>query len=115
MNALLGGNRAEVWYQIRYATNGGTDVNVKKGIANRRIGESNAFRLYETETPTEKEARSAYIMFQKHRKHIETYEHTFSSQFSEKNIENNIKNQLSTAYKFLIEHYTPSKYDNSMG
>lgn len=34
--------------------------------------------------PTEKEARSAYIMFQKHRKHIETYEHTFSSQFSEK-------------------------------
>ena len=56
----------------------------KKGIANRRIGESNAFRLYETETPTEKEARSAYTMFQKHRKHIETYEHTFSSQFSEK-------------------------------
>ena len=34
--------------------------------------------------PTEKEARSAYTMFQKHRKHIETYEHTFSSQFSEK-------------------------------
>ena len=94
MNALLGGNRAEVWYQIRYATNGGTDVNVKKGIANRRIGESNAFRLYETEIPTEKEARSAYIMFQKHRKHIETYEHTFSSQFSEKNIENNIKKSI---------------------
>ena len=107
LNALLSGNRAEVWYQIRYATNGGTDANVKKGIAKRRIGESNAFRLYETEIPTEKEARSAYTMFQKHRKHIETYEHTFSSQFSEKNIENNIKNQLSTAYKFLIEHYAP--------
>ena len=107
LNALLSGNRAEVWYQIRYATNGGTDANVKKGIAKRRIGESNAFRLYETEIPTEKEARSAYTMFQKHRKHIETYEHTFSSQFSEKNIENNIKNQLSTAYKFLIEYYAP--------
>lgn len=46
-------------------------------------------------------------MFQKHRKHIETYEHTFSSQFSEKNLENNIKNKLSPAYKFLIEHYAP--------
>ena len=107
LNALLSGNRAEVWYQIRYATNGGTDDNVKKGIAKRRIGESNVFRLYETEIPTEKEARSAYTMFQKHKKHIETYEHTFSSQFSEKNIENNIKNQLSPAHKFLIEHYAP--------
>jgi GH24 family phage-related lysozyme (muramidase) len=43
-SALSADNRAEAWYQIRYNSNGGTSRS--KGLANRRVAESNIFNLY---------------------------------------------------------------------
>lgn len=53
--ALREGNRAEVWYQIRYesAKNGG-------GVITRRYAESAYFGLYDSSMPTDKEAKEKW-------------------------------------------------------
>ena len=104
-NAIKNNNRAEAWYEIRYNTHGGKTANLP-GIAERRIKESNTLRLYKTDNPTEAEARSAYIMYQKHRLKIDAYETKWSRYFSnETNDPDSIKQQLSAAYDYLISHY----------
>ena len=100
--AIITNNRAEAWYEIRYNSHGGASKNLP-GIAERRIEESNMFSLYGTENPTEADFCSAYIMYQKHRSQIETYENTWSQYFS--NQPNNIQSQLSSAYKYLTDTY----------
>ena len=69
--ALLEGNRAEVWYQIRYgsAANG-------VGVINRRYAESAYFGLYEDGNITEDEAKSVYRMFALHRQEMLAYDLT---------------------------------------
>ena len=101
-NAIITNNRAEAWYEIRYNSHGGDSKNLP-GIAERRIEESNIFSLYGTENPTEADFCSAYIMYQKHRSQIETYENRWSQYFS--NQPNNIQSQLSSAYKYLTNTY----------
>src|SRR5690606_26224676 len=69
MTALSEGNRAEAWYQIRYQSNGGTNFNIKNGIATRRAYEASLFGLYESDsnTPTIDESLGIYAMFTRHR------------------------------------------------
>lgn len=58
-DAIKNGDRAEAWYQIRYASNGGSSASA--GIAKRRYYESEAFGLFDNPSaPTLEEARSAY-------------------------------------------------------
>lgn len=63
-NAILDGNRAEAWYQIRYQSNGGSSVG--QGIANRRYRESDMFGLYDNAPLGEAEARQVYRMYTAH-------------------------------------------------
>lgn len=104
--AIQSGNRAEAWYEIRYNTHGGSTSELA-GIAVRRIKESDKFKLYNAETPTESEARSAYTMFQNHKKKIFSYELKWQEYFSGDNEKDCIENKLSTAYKLLIDRYAP--------
>ncbi len=70
--ALLDGDRAEAWYQIRYVSNG----DQLPGIAKRRYQESELFGLYDNPAGISgtSEAASAYRMYSKHRAEIFTYE-----------------------------------------
>lgn len=52
--AMQNGDRFEAWYQIRYASNGGSSAS--RGIAKRRYLESEIFGLFETNTPSDSEA-----------------------------------------------------------
>ncbi|UCV05668.1 beta strand repeat-containing protein [Dechloromonas denitrificans] len=69
--ALIDGNRAEVWYQIRYGSAAGGG-----GIINRRYAESAYFGLYESGTVTENEAKNIFRMLGSHRKEILSYDQT---------------------------------------
>ena len=104
--AIENNDWAEAWYEIRYNTHGGSTFELP-GIAVRRIKESDKFKLYNAETPTEAEARSAYTMFQNHKKKIFSYELKWQEYFSGDNKKDCIENKLSTAYKLLIDRYAP--------
>jgi Ca2+-binding RTX toxin-like protein len=68
-SAIRNGNRAEAWFQIRYASN--ADLIQSK----RRYAESTLFGLYQNPASvSEDEAESAYRMFQSHRDAIFRYE-----------------------------------------
>jgi hypothetical protein len=69
--AVLSGDRAEAWYEIRYNSNGsGHD-----GIANRRYVEAEHFKLFSAEkTATKAEALDAGLMYTAHRQKILAYE-----------------------------------------
>ncbi|WP_240481673.1 putative Ig domain-containing protein [Dechloromonas denitrificans] len=69
--ALIDGNRAEVWYQIRYksAADG-------QGVINRRYAESAYFGLYESGTVSENEAKSIFRTLSLHRKEMLDYDQT---------------------------------------
>ena len=69
--ALIDGDRAEAWYQIRY----GSNPDNLPGVAKRRYYESSLFGLYaDPANPTGDEARQAYRTFTLHRDPIKTYE-----------------------------------------
>lgn len=69
--AVLSGDRAEAWYEIRYNSNGsGHD-----GIANRRYVEAEHFKLYAADrAATKAEALDAGLMYTAHRHKILAYE-----------------------------------------
>lgn len=69
--AILAGDRAEAWYEIRYNSNGrGHD-----GIANRRYVEAERFKLFALDnTASETEALDAARMFTLHRQKVLAYE-----------------------------------------
>ncbi|MCF3640518.1 M10 family metallopeptidase C-terminal domain-containing protein [Rhizobium sp. TRM95111] len=72
--AVLSGDRAEAWYEIRFNSNG----SAIPGIANRRYVEAEHFRLFRDEdTATRKEALDAGRMYADHRGHILWYEATY--------------------------------------
>lgn len=76
--ALLSGNRAEAWFQIRYgsADNG----NNGNGVVRRRYVDSQLFGLYaDPSAPTETEALQAYQMLTANRSTIMDYELRFGS------------------------------------
>jgi GH24 family phage-related lysozyme (muramidase) len=74
LKALHEGDRQEVWYKIRYTTNGGASR--CKGIANRRVSESNIFGLT-NENPSEKEIHQIELMMHRHAANIVQQESAF--------------------------------------
>jgi len=69
--ALIDGDRATAWYEIRYNSNGDQDV----GHARRRFYESSLFGLSaDLNNPTEEEVNSAYRVLTENRSKILAYE-----------------------------------------
>ncbi|MDX3977624.1 M10 family metallopeptidase C-terminal domain-containing protein [Shinella sp.] len=74
--AILDGDRAEAWYEIRYNSNGSGHA----GIANRRYVEAEQFKLFAREgTATTAEALDAGLMYTAHREKILSYESRFDA------------------------------------
>ncbi|HEV7248501.1 MAG TPA: M10 family metallopeptidase C-terminal domain-containing protein [Shinella sp.] len=74
--AILDGDRAEAWYEIRYNSNGSGHA----GIANRRYVEAEQFKLFAREgTATTTEALDAGLMYTAHREKILSYESRFDA------------------------------------
>ena len=75
LSAALGvGNRAEAWYEIRYASNRDHDH------ASRRYAEAQLFGLYEPGTVDLAQAKQIYRTLELHRPEIDAYEMRFGSQ-----------------------------------
>lgn len=71
--AVLSGDRAEAWYEIRYNSNGGASAS--DGIANRRYVEADQFDLYHGESrATYAEAVDAGRMLAAHHQPLLAYE-----------------------------------------
>jgi trimeric autotransporter adhesin len=73
--AIVQGNRAEAWYQIRYQSN----ADQLPGQARRRAWEATLFGLFESQPPSIAEARAAYQTLERHRTQITSYEATYGS------------------------------------
>lgn len=74
--AILDGDRAEAWYEIRYNSNGSGHA----GIANRRYVEAEKFKLFtKAGTATTAEALDAGLMYTAHREKILAYESRFDA------------------------------------
>ena len=104
--AIIDDNRAEAWYEIRYASNGGVSrITSGEGIANRRIAESNLFNLYDNpgQGVGEAEAKEVVRMYTTHRTAIQAYESEFSTLFAQGGA--TIQFQLISATTTLIDIY----------
>jgi hypothetical protein len=74
--AILAGDRAEAWYEIRYNSNGSGHA----GIANRRYVEAEHFKLFaKAGAATTAEALDAGLMYTAHRQKILSYEDRFDA------------------------------------
>lgn len=73
-SALLNGDRAAAWYEIRYASN----LKKEPGLAKRRFEESQIFGLYDVPgAATLDEAKNIYAMLSKNYSKITSYESQF--------------------------------------
>ncbi|MDP2832528.1 MAG: hypothetical protein Q8Q28_04380, partial [Pseudomonadota bacterium] len=82
IRAMNTNDRAEAWFQIRYASNGGNNEAIKPGIAKRRYYESELFGLYDNPAAvSQAEAISVYRMFTAHKPKIESYEALYGMAF----------------------------------
>ncbi|MBN2832995.1 MAG: hypothetical protein JXK50_06680 [Campylobacterales bacterium] len=86
--AIRNDNRAEAWFQIRYASNGGDSRST--GIANRRVGESDMFGLYDTGSIDDESAKEVMRMYTIYKDKIVGEETTFSSAYQGHKAENEI-------------------------
>lgn len=76
-DALIAGDRAEAWFQIRYKTNK-RGSGVEPGIAKRRYAEAAIPGLYDNNVFHD-EAKDAYRMLTMHRADIDSYETEFGA------------------------------------
>lgn len=122
-SAINNGDRAEAWFQIRYNSNGGSDSNVKLGLAKRRYFESQLFGLYNESTGTPiplDEAMQTYEMMsestggQLNRNIIFSYENTYSAEVNAANTDYNnllginvqtLEQNLQPAANTLVQQY----------
>ena len=105
LKALKEGNREIVWYKIRYATNG--KASRSKGIANRRVSESNIFGLT-NEKPTAKDIQNIEKMVQTHSANIYKQEHAFPVKHHSPSPnpyggKNSMKEQLKIAKQYFLD------------
>ncbi|MCP4393324.1 MAG: hypothetical protein GY804_03510 [Alphaproteobacteria bacterium] len=77
IDAMLDGDRAKMYYEIKYNSNGGKDS--RKGLANRRAAEA---ELLEENGGTS-EWNNAQNVYAEHKDEIEKYEKEFPSAFGE--------------------------------
>jgi Ca2+-binding RTX toxin-like protein len=85
--AILNGDRAEAWYEIRYGTNP-RGTNMAAGIAKRRYVEADTFGLYDasvnfTGEMDEDNARRAWRTYTRHKPDIDSYERDYSGQIAQ--------------------------------
>ena len=85
LDAILDGNRAEAWYEIRYNSNG----NDLTGLAKRRFFEADTFGLYRagasSSTIPDAEAKDVFRMYTSHREAIQAYELKYAAQIAAAN------------------------------
>jgi len=109
-HALTHENRAEVWFQIRYDSNGGQSrIDFGKGIANRRVAESDVFGLYD-ETPSAEGMKDVIRMERFHRVKIANEESAFpvTSASPSSNPyagDNSLAHQTQVAKDYLIANF----------
>lgn len=102
IHALEHGNRAEAWFQMRYNSNGGESrESVGKGLADRRVKESDMFSLYD-ENPNVENMKDIIRMSRFHADKISNEEHTFPTVYSS---EQSIEKQIRLAKEYLIEAF----------
>ena len=115
-NALISGNRAEAWYEIRYNSNG----DKLGGIAKRRYYESELFGLYDNPTSiSDQEAKQVFRMYTEHKVEIDAYESTYGAQIAAANNDYHLSSQpnqvdtliqsLQPAREYLIAEYVTNK------
>jgi len=101
-HALEHGNRAEAWFQMRYDSNGGASRgSAGKGLADRRVRESNMFSLYD-ENPNVENMKDIIRMSRFHADKIGDEEHAFPTVYSG---EQSITEQIQPAKDYLIEAF----------
>ena len=109
-HALAHDNRAEVWFQIRYDSNGGQSrINSGKGIANRRVAESDVFGLYD-ETPSAEGMKDIIRMARLHATEISDEESAFPVIASSPSAnpyagDNGIEHQIQAAKDYLVAEF----------
>ena len=85
--AILNGDRAEAWYEIRYGTNP-PGAGMEAGIAKRRYVEADIFGLYDasvnfTGFMDEDNAKRAWRTYTRHKPDIDRYETSYSQQITQ--------------------------------
>jgi len=109
-HAMSHENRAEVWFQIRYDSNSGESrKNSGKGIANRRVSQSDMFGLYD-ETPSAEGMKDIIRMARFHATKIATEESAFPVTTSSSSAnpyagDNGITHQIQAAKDYLIKEF----------
>jgi len=113
LKPLKEGDRAETWYQLRYHSNGGASRS--KGIANRRISETNMFGL-SNETVTTKEMKNIEQMMHLHKQNIAFQENAFPvTRKSPSPKPYQGKDSMSEQYKAVKHHFLhPKKNDEEV-
>jgi GH24 family phage-related lysozyme (muramidase) len=80
VDALRSGDRAAVWFEIRYRSNKERYTADGPGVARRRYVESEVFGLYkDPQNATLEEAQAAYAIVSAHRAQIASYETQFGA------------------------------------
>ena len=75
--AIVSGDRAEAWYEIRYNSNSPTQ-SFRDGIAKRRYFEADTFGLYDVSAEmTDQAAKGAFRTYTRHAKEIDAYDAQF--------------------------------------
>ncbi|MBN2832959.1 MAG: hypothetical protein JXK50_06500, partial [Campylobacterales bacterium] len=100
IKAIKDDNRAEAWFHIRYASNGG--VSESLGIADRRIQESDIFGLYDTGSIDDESAKEVMRMYTLHKPDIEKVETKYSALYGESN---KSTSQIDSAKNYLISNF----------
>jgi GH24 family phage-related lysozyme (muramidase) len=77
VDALLNGDRARMYYEVKYNSNGGDNESVKKGIANRRAAEAELL----DENGASSEWNNAQNIYAKNKKQIDAYEKKYPNAF----------------------------------
>ncbi|MGC2855261.1 hypothetical protein ACM64Y_07270 [Novispirillum sp. DQ9] len=81
--ALLAGDRASAWFEIRYRSNGGGERN---GIAKRRYAEAEVFGLYgDASAPTAAETAQVSALLAAHKATMEAYDAQFAPEIAAAN------------------------------
>ena len=111
--AIVNGDRAEAWYEIRYHSNSASQPsNIRDGIAKRRYFEADTFGLYNDASATnDEDAKGAFRTYTRHKALIDSYDAQFGSQVALANsdysttIVQTRDTWLAPARAFLIDRY----------
>lgn len=105
MDAVRDGDRAEVWFQMRYNC-WGSNNDAEAGLRKRRFAEAQVLGLYDDPSNvTPDEARNVYRMYQLHRNEIDRVERAFGITIDGEAAERNRIAQANRDYPALVNEY----------